>query len=107
MRDKTKPIIFFLFFASGAAGLMYEVVWARMLTIIFGNTVFAVSTVLCSFMAGLALGSFYFGRFIDKYKNALKIYVFLESGIALLGFLLTYLLAIQIVSTYGSGVISK
>ena len=47
----------FCFFFSGAAGLIYQVVWTRMLTQIFGNTTYAIATVLSAFMAGLAIGS--------------------------------------------------
>src|SRR5437867_13151602 len=50
-----------LFFLSGISGLLYEVAWTRMLHLLFGDTVLAVSTVLASFMAGLALGSFWSG----------------------------------------------
>ena len=45
-----------LFFLSGACALTYEVVWMRMLTLVFGATTFATSTILASFFAGLALG---------------------------------------------------
>ena len=55
-----------LFFLSGACTLVYQVVWVRMLVLVFGTGAFAVSTVLAAFMAGLALGSFYFGRLADK-----------------------------------------
>ena len=55
-----------LFFLSGACGLVYQVVWARMLVVVFGATMLAVSTVLSAFMAGLALGSFLFGRYVDR-----------------------------------------
>ena len=48
----------FCFFFSGAAGLIYQVVWTRMLTQIFGNTTYAIATVLSAFMAGLAIGSY-------------------------------------------------
>ena len=54
--------IYVLFFTSGISGLMYEVVWLRMLTRITGVTVYATATVVAAFMAGLALGSFLFGR---------------------------------------------
>ena len=47
-----------LFFLSGACGLVYEVVWMRMLTLVFGATAFATSTILASFFAGLALADF-------------------------------------------------
>ena len=71
-----------LFFLSGACTLVYQVVWVRMLVLVFGTGAFAVSTVLTAFMAGLALGSFYFGRWADKSNNNLRLYAFLELGIA-------------------------
>ena len=77
-----------LFFLSGACTLVYQVVWVRMLVLVFGTGAFAVSTVLAAFMAGLALGSFYFGRLADKSKNNLRLYAFLELGIA--AFALTF-----------------
>jgi spermidine synthase len=74
------------FFLSGLSALVYEVVWMRMLTLAFGTTVFAVSTVVTVFMAGLAIGSFYFGRWVDKKAgelNTLKLYALLEGCIGL------------------------
>ncbi|MHC4636575.1 MAG: fused MFS/spermidine synthase [Planctomycetota bacterium] len=74
--------ILFCFFLSGACGLVYEVIWVRMLTLIFGNTTYAVSTVLCAFMAGLALGSWYFGRLVDRVTSSpLALFAFFEAGI--------------------------
>src|SRR5215468_10281283 len=72
-----------LFFLSGISGLLYEVAWTRMLHLLFGDTVLAVSTVLASFMAGLALGSFWIGRFIDRRQSVLAVYALLEAGIGL------------------------
>ncbi len=72
-----------LFFLSGACGLVYQVVWARMLTVVFGATVLAVSTVLGAFMAGLALGSFLFGRYIDRVDQPLRVFALLEAGVGL------------------------
>ena len=51
------PVVYFLFFLSGITALIYEIVWTRMLTLVFGHTVFSVSVVLAAFMAGLGLGS--------------------------------------------------
>ena len=77
-----KPIVWLIFILSGASGLIYEVIWMRQLTLIFGSTVFATTTVLTAFMAGLALGSFYFGRKIDASEQSpLRIYALLEAGI--------------------------
>src|SRR2546426_12356502 len=50
-------LITICFVFSGATGLIYEVLWARMLGLVFGATTLAVSTVLAAFMGGLALGS--------------------------------------------------
>jgi predicted membrane-bound spermidine synthase len=51
------PLLVFLFFCSGAAGLIYQVLWLRLLGLVFGVTVYAASTVWASYMAGLAVGS--------------------------------------------------
>ena len=81
-----------LFFLSGACGLVYQVVWARMLTVVFGATVLAVSTVLGAFMAGLALGSFFFGRYVDRIDRPLAVFALLETGIGLYALLFPTLL---------------
>jgi len=65
-------MIFLLFFFSGYASLIYEVIWARKLGLVFGITSYAVSTVLAVFMAGLALGSFLFGKIVDKFLEPRK-----------------------------------
>jgi len=53
------------------------------LTYVFGASLYAVSTVLAAFMGGLALGSFLFGRWVDRRRNPLRIYAIIELGIAL------------------------
>ncbi len=82
--------LFVCFFLSGAAALLYEVVWVRMLTQIFGSTAYAVATVLAGFMAGLALGSYSFGRLVDRGGNYLSLYGWLELGIGIYGFLVPF-----------------
>jgi len=74
--------ILVLFFFSGASALIYEVVWVRQLTNVFGGSAFAIATVLAAFMAGLALGSTLLGRFIDRRGHPLVVYGVLEAGIA-------------------------
>lgn len=71
------------FFLSGATGLIYEVLWARMLGLVFGATTLAVSTVLAAFMGGLALGSALAGRSAARVKRPVRAYGLLEIGIAL------------------------
>ena len=71
------------FFLSGATGLVYEVVWTRMLILVFGATTFAISTVLTAFMTGLALGGYAAGRWVDRRSRPVLIYGLLELGIGL------------------------
>jgi predicted membrane-bound spermidine synthase/cytochrome c-type biogenesis protein CcmH/NrfG len=81
----------FCFFFSGVAGLIYEVVWTRMLTQIFGNTTYAIATVLSAFMAGLAIGSYVFGQIADRGKNDFLLYGILEAGVGVYGFVVPWL----------------
>lgn len=85
-------LILIAFVASGAAGLMYEVVWFRSLTYVFGATQLAVSTVLASFMGGLALGSWLLGAAADRMRRPLRVYAMLEVGIAIGGLSVPWLL---------------
>jgi len=71
-------VILVLFFITGAVGLAFEVLWIRLLVNIFGVTVHAVSTVISSFFAGLALGSYVFGKIGERTKNPLYLYAILE-----------------------------
>ncbi len=82
------------FFLSGAAGLIYEIIWMRMLGLVFGHTVFAITTVLAAFMAGLALGASLFGRLIDRRGRPLRMYGLLEAGIGLYALLVPGLLVL-------------
>ena len=63
-----------LFFASGACGLLYQVVWTRKLVLLFGTAAYAVGTVLSIFFLGLAVGSLWGGRLADRSKNPLGLY---------------------------------
>jgi len=79
-------VVLVCFFISGATGLIYEVLWSRRLTLVFGVTVLAVSTVLAAFMGGLALGSAVFGRIADRCRHPLRLYALLEAAIGLICF---------------------
>jgi spermidine synthase len=109
LSQRLLPFIYGLFFLSGATGLLYEVVWARMLTQIFGNTTHAIATVLSAFMAGLALGSYVFGRIVDARRNALLWYGLLEGGVGLYALLVPGLLDLMqraYTRLYGLGEVS-
>ncbi len=89
-RPITPPILHALFFLSGAAALVYQVTWARSLSLVFGGTHLAVATALAVFMGGLALGSASLGRRADRTARPLRLYGLLELGIGVcgLGFML-------------------
>ena len=83
------------FLISGLTGLIYEVLWTRMIEQIIGTSPFAVSIILTIFMAGLGLGSFIAGKTVDRIKKPEKLirtYGLLELGIGVYGFALPLLL---------------
>ncbi len=90
---RIQVVILILFFLSGASGLIYEVVWQGMLNLVFGNTTFATTTVIASFMGGLALGSFCFGRLADRYKKPLRLYAYLQVSIGVFAILFPFILS--------------
>ncbi len=87
MTSRRWPILA-IFILSGAAGLMYEVVWSRQLVLVFGNTTQAVSTILTGFFGGMAIGSWGGGRLADRVRRPLLLYGLLE-GILVVVVLLT------------------
>lgn len=86
-----RSLVHLLFFLSGATALVYEVVWSRQLTYVFGGSSLAVATVLAAYMAGLALGSYLFGRIADRVKRPFLLYGLLEGAIAVWALLLPFL----------------
>ncbi len=76
-------LVLALFFLSGASGLVYQVIWVRLLTRIFGTTTFAVSALLAAFMAGLGLGAALASRYLMKVRHPLRWFGALEIGIGL------------------------
>lgn len=76
--SRQKKLLLPVFFLSGFAALIYEVIWARMLSLVFGSTVEAVSAVVAAFMAGLAMGSYFMGKWADRRNSTLFIYAITE-----------------------------
>ncbi len=79
-------LILLLFFGSGATALVYEVVWSKFLSQIFGSTIYAQTVVLATFMGGLALGNRLFGQWADRLKQPVRAYGYLEIAIGLYAF---------------------
>lgn len=78
-----RALVMVCFFCSGATALVYEIVWMRRLALVFGATTLAVSTVLSTYMMGLALGAILLGRMADRSLRPLQVYAYLEFAIGL------------------------
>jgi spermidine synthase len=75
---RSQNLVYLVFVLSGAAGLIYEIVWARQLVLVFGNTTQAVSAILTGFFGGMAIGSVLGGRVADRVRSPLRLYGVLE-----------------------------
>jgi spermidine synthase len=88
-------LVLICFFFSGVTGLIYEILWIRMMVEIIGGSPFTVSIILTVFMGGLGLGSFLASRTIDRVKEPIrlvKIYGILELVIGAYGLAIPALL---------------
>lgn len=72
------PLVLVLFLVSGLVGLGYQILWSKYLLDFIGVSAYSYATVLASFMAGLAIGSKYIGRYADRSKSPLRLYAYLE-----------------------------
>ncbi|MGB5448970.1 MAG: fused MFS/spermidine synthase [Woeseiaceae bacterium] len=75
-------LLFTAIFISGASALIYQLIWVRLLGLVFGVSSFAVATVVAVFLLGLGLGSYFFGRWSERARDPLRIYLYVELGIA-------------------------
>jgi spermidine synthase len=78
-------VLLLCFFLSGSAGLIYQVAWTKALGLVFGHTVYAIATVLAAFMAGLAAGSAFLGRWGERHGKPIALYGWIELLIAVTG----------------------
>ena len=90
-RSRQRALVLLALFLSGLAGLMHEVVWAKLLANLTGSTAKAHAVVLCVFMGGLAIGAVLFGRRSDKRERPLMVYVLLEAAIGVYCLLLPFI----------------
>jgi spermidine synthase len=82
-----------LLFLSGAAGLLYQVLWVKQLSLIVGVEVYSITIAVSAFFAGLAAGNIFFGRWADRLSMPVRLYAALEAAVAIAGVGVTVLLA--------------
>lgn len=80
-----QKILLLLFLVSGAAALVYEVTWTRAISVVLGSTTYALSTMLATFMLGLAMGAWLGGKVSDRKESPIRILALTELGIGLTG----------------------
>src|SRR5436190_14618796 len=86
--DQWLPVLLLLFVGSGAAALIYEIVWFQMLELYVGSSAVSVGVLLATFMGGMCLGSWWLPRRIPRSQHPLRVYAMLELGIGVIGLIL-------------------
>src|SRR6266511_2734102 len=94
MRSRPALTYGVLFFLSGATGLIYELLWVRVLYQSFGSTIQSVTTVVAAYMGGLGLGAWLFGRRVDGIARPAVLYGRLEIAIGIFGLVSPLVLAL-------------
>jgi spermidine synthase len=89
---KFLPVFLLLFFGSGSAALIYEIVWFQMLQLVIGSSAVSIGVLLGAYMGGMCLGSLALSRILTRRWHPLRVYAGLEVGIGLLGLLLLFAL---------------
>ncbi|MFN5579827.1 MAG: fused MFS/spermidine synthase [Akkermansiaceae bacterium] len=100
-RTQVKPateqgggVVALLVFISGFSGLIYQVLWMKQLGLLFGSTSHAAAATLAAFFAGLGAGSWWWGKRVTKVERPMRLYAWLEFGIAFSA--LTYFVVLKI-----------
>jgi spermidine synthase len=79
------PWLLLLLAAIGCAALIYEIVWFQLLQLVIGSSAVSLGLLLAAYMGGLCLGSAALPRLVSAQKHPLRVYAFLELGIAVFG----------------------
>jgi len=77
--------------ASGAAALIYEIVWFQLLQLVVGSTAVSLGVLLATFMGGMGLGSLLLPRLVSPLRDPLRVYAVMEAGIGALGIVVLFL----------------
>src|SRR5881394_4640625 len=94
MRSNAARAYSLLFFFSGATGLVYELLWVRILYQAFGSTIQSITTVVAAYMGGLGLGAWLLGRKADRHVRPAALYGWLEIAIGAFGLASPFVLSL-------------
>ena len=86
------PALLFFFAGSGAAALIYEIVWFQLLEFVIGSTAASLGVLLGAFMGGMCIGSLAFARIVPASLHPLRVYAAIEGGIGLIAILVLFIL---------------
>ena len=86
------PVLLLLFVGSGAAALIYEIVWFQLLQLVIGSSAVSMAVILGTFMGGMCLGSLLLPRVVSARHHPLRVYALLELGIGAIGIVLLFLM---------------
>jgi spermidine synthase len=86
------PVLLLLFFGSGCAALIYEIVWLQLLELVIGSSGISLGVLLGVYMGGMCLGSLLLPRLIRQNAHPLRVYAFLEIGIGIIALLVLWLM---------------
>jgi spermidine synthase len=84
------PLLVLLFIGSGAAALIYEIVWFQLLSLIIGSSAVSMGVLLGTFMGGMCIGSLLLAKYIARREHPLRVYALLEGAIAVFGLLVLW-----------------
>jgi spermidine synthase len=87
---RSLPALLVLFIGSGAAALIYEVVWFQLLELVIGSTAVSLGVVLATYMGGLCIGSLLLPKYVSARQHPLRIYALIEIAIAVLGIIVLF-----------------
>lgn len=87
-------LLILMFFLSGAAALIYEIVWFEFLELIIGSQAISLAILLTVYMGGLFFGSLLWPAFMPLSFSPLRLYAFLEAGIGIMGLLIPLILPV-------------
>ncbi len=88
-------LMLLLFFGSGSAALIYEIVWFQLMELVLGSTALSLGVILATFMGGMCIGSLMLPRLVAGRRHPLRVYAALEVGIGVCGVLVLRLMPLM------------